>query len=461
MSIIRRVWTAIMQSSMLKTFGKNSAVQAGEQLINVVVGLAVTVYLARELGPALFGVWSLCIALLRIAMTGLAFGLDVLIIRHSSGVARPDESYLTSVLALRAINSLTILVAGLLGLYLLGGVNSQTSMLILVMMPALLVVPFDGLEFWFRATKDALTPAIARSISVILGSALKVALIASGAALVYVGAAHALQMALFGLVLLGFYLWRGFGFTYDDKVIPRVKSLYREAWPLFVTTLGYLVYARIDIVMLSWIQGDHAAGEYAAAVRISEVASLAPVILMTAASPFVFNGMRNNVKKFSALFHVLLTSFNIFFLVVALFVCLLAPLIVHILFGPTYSAAATILSIHIFGLIFLAQGVATQYWWVARRRQNILMWRAIAGGVINIALNAALIPFYGGIGAAIATVASQFFASVGINVFLGRNGWHLMKMQLIPNLRISENLDIDGLVGQSGDVGGKPAAPTA
>lgn len=461
MSIIRRAWAAIAQSSMLKTFSKNSAVQAGEQLVNVIVGLAVTVYLARELGPALFGVWSLCIALLRIAMTSLAFGLDVLIIRHSSGDERPDESYLSSVLVLRTINSLTILAAGLLGIYLLGGINAQTANLVLVMMPALLVVPFDGLEFWFRATKDAVTPAIARSVSVILGSALKVALIASGAALVFVGAAHALQMALFGLILLGFYLWRGFGFTFDKDVMPRVKSLYREGWPLFVTTLGYLVYARIDIVMLSWIKGDHAAGEYAAAVRISEVASLAPVVLMTAASPFVFNGMRNNVKKFSTLFHVLLTAFNIFFFAIAAVVCLLAPLVVHILFGPTYSAAAAILSVHIFGLIFVAQGVATQYWWVARRRQNILMWRAIAGGVVNIALNLALIPLYGGIGAAIATVASQFFASVGINVFLGRHGWHLMRLQLVPNLRLSKNLDIDGLVGQSSRVTRRPAAPTA
>jgi len=416
-------------------------------MVNVTLGLMVAVYFARELGPGMFGVWSLCIALLRMAMTALAYGMDVIILRHCSSDMKPDEGFLASVIILRAINAFVILVAGLLALYLLPEINATTVSLILVMMVALVVLPFEGLEFWFRATSDAIAPAIARCVSVVIGTALKITLLASGAAIVYAGAAHALQIALFGTILLGFYISRGHRFTFDASTFSRVRSLYREAWPLFVTTLGYLVYARIDIIMLSSLKGDEAAGIYAAAVRISEVANLGPVIFMTAAAPFFFNGMRNHLKSFSRLFHVFLTGFNVFFLLVSGFVCLLAPLAVQILFGASYADSASILSIHIFGLVFLAQGVATQYWWIARRRPSILMWRALAGGGVNILLNAILIPKFGGVGAAAATVISQFFASVAINLFLGRNGWYLLRMQLIPKLCFDDRLKIDELIG--------------
>ena len=85
MLLLERAWAAVSKSPVLHTFGKNSVVQAGEQFINIVLGLAVTVYLARQLGPGLFGIWSLCIALLRIAMTALGYGLETIILRHCSG----------------------------------------------------------------------------------------------------------------------------------------------------------------------------------------------------------------------------------------------------------------------------------------------------------------------------------------------------------------------------------------
>ena len=74
------------------------------------------------------------------------------------------------------------------------------------------------------------------------------------------------------------------------------------------------------------------------------------------------------------------------------------------------------------------------------------MWRALSGAIINMTLNALLIPAYGGYGAAIATVASQFFASVGINIFFGRHGWYLLRMQMIPKFRLSGKLNLDDLV---------------
>ena len=433
MSAVARIRT-LLSSGDLRKFGRASVLQGSEQLVNVICGLAVTVWAARALGPELFGVWSLCVALLRIALTIMAFGLDILVLRRCAAGEDAPDRFLAAVISVRFLNAVTIGLAALGAIALIGTQGGVTEGLLLVMLPALLLAPLEVLEFYFRARHDAGTPAIARIIAVLLGSGLKIGLLAAGASLELVGLAHTLQIGLVGVLVYAFYRARGLKLVFDGKLKEEAHELYRRGWPLFVTAFGYLVYSRTDVVMLAWLSGQSEAGIYAAAVRVSETTQLAPVILMTAASPFVFKAIRKDLKRFIALYRTLLTSFNIFFFAVAATIAVLSPWIINVLFGPKFAAAAPVLAIHVFSLIFIAQGVATEYWWIARKRPSISMWRTLAGAVTNVILNLAFIPLWGAVGAAIATVISVWVASFGIHMLLGPKGWHLLRMQAIPSL---------------------------
>jgi PST family polysaccharide transporter len=69
------------------------------------------------------------------------------------------------------------------------------------------------------------------------------------------------------------------------------------------------------------------------------------------------------------------------------------------------------LAIHIWASLFVFMGVGTSSWFIAEGLTQFALRRTLLGAITNILLNFFLIPSYGGVGAAIATVISQAVAS--------------------------------------------------
>ena len=89
----------------------------------------------------------------------------------------------------------------------------------------------------------------------------------------------------------------------------------------------------------------------------------------------------------------------------------LAGPIVVLLYGPAYAEAGTVLAIHIWTSVFVFLGVASSQWFIAESRQILGFQRTLLGAAINIFLNYILIPQFGPVGAAVATVAAQLTAA--------------------------------------------------
>lgn len=94
---------------------------------------------------------------------------------------------------------------------------------------------------------------------------------------------------------------------------------------------------------------------------------------------------------------------------------ILSDQIIKILYGNEFAESAKILVIHIWAGIFVFSGIASSQWFLMEKLQIYSLYRTLAGAAINIALNFILIPIYGAIGAAVATVISQGVASVFFN----------------------------------------------
>ena len=90
--------------------------------------------------------------------------------------------------------------------------------------------------------------------------------------------------------------------------------------------------------------------------------------------------------------------------------------VVGILYGPDFAAAGPVLAVHIWASVFVFYGVAQGPWDLVENLTRLAMVRIVIGAVVNIVLNLWLIPLYGALGAAIATVVSQALAAVILNV---------------------------------------------
>ena len=96
---------------------------------------------------------------------------------------------------------------------------------------------------------------------------------------------------------------------------------------------------------------------------------------------------------------------------VAVGVSLMAPWLVGLLFGPEFSASAAILAVHVWAGVFIFMRAAFSKWLIA---EHLLIFSLVtqgAGALMNIGLNLVMIPVWGGIGAAWATVFSYATAS--------------------------------------------------
>ena len=82
------------------------------------------------------------------------------------------------------------------------------------------------------------------------------------------------------------------------------------------------------------------------------------------------------------------------------------------MFGHRYDAAAPVLAVHIWASLFVAWGVAQEPWNIAEGLLRLTLIRTVIGAAVNIGLNLALIPRYGSLGAAWATLIAYAFAAV-------------------------------------------------
>ena len=90
--------------------------------------------------------------------------------------------------------------------------------------------------------------------------------------------------------------------------------------------------------------------------------------------------------------------------------------VVTMLFGRAYALAGSVLAIHIWSGLFVFLGFASGKWFIIEGLQRYYFYRTLFGAVVNVVLNLIMIPQFGVIGAASATVVSQGCANVFFNV---------------------------------------------
>jgi PST family polysaccharide transporter len=163
--------------------------------------------------------------------------------------------------------------------------------------------------------------------------------------------------------------------------------------------------------MLGQMIGDKAVGLYSAATRISEVWYFIPVAIASSVSPAIYAAKEVSEALYYQRIKQFLRLLSLLSIVLAVPMSFLSGTIITVLFGKSYEASASILAIHIWASLFVFMGVGTSSWFIAEGLTQFALRRTIIGAITNVFLNIFLIPAYGGVGAAIATVISQAFAS--------------------------------------------------
>lgn len=418
-------------SMNLKILGSNSVTMIAEKLIHTAVNFLVVAVLARQLGPENFGLLSLVQAVFFVGLHLAIFCSEQVMVKFTLNDSSSTESLYRRARILKYATAIPVYIASVL----LAAFYMGHEFAVLVAVYCTIHLTNVDLLFFslFRARQDGKTVLLARSSVVIPFAAIKVLVALTSGDLLYIAAAYALESLVLGVLALTLFR-RGLSSVQDnvqataehansskesqpDTNKAAYKRLVDAAWPILTSAFLITLYARVDQFMIQSMLGEAQVGIYSTAVKLSEASTYVMSTLIASRFPILLQLHKGERSLYRLELSRLFTLTLLFSLALIVFIYFASELILQVVFGPSYSAAATTLFIHISGTLFIYFGVICTQYLIAEGLQIFRLYRVLFGLLINIILNLILIPHYGITGAALATLISQALSCVFFNAF--------------------------------------------
>jgi len=377
-----------------------------EKVLRGGISFLIGVYVARYLGPANYGLLSYSASFVFLFSTVATLGLDRIVVRELVKDEKKREELLGTAFFLKITGSFLLL--GILVLAVKFAKNDNfTNLLIFVIASATIFQSFNIIDFYFQSRVLSKYAVYARITSMSLSAGIKLLLIFLRAGLLYFAGVMVAESIFLAIGLIIAYSKQKLNIFEWKVKFSLAKKLLQDAWPLALSGIAISIYMRIDQVMIKEMLDTEAVGNYAVAVKLSEVWYFIPTIITGSLFPAIINAKKISENLYHERLRKLYSLMIWLAMGIAIPITFLANDVIRILFGTQYQAAADVLQIYIWASVFVFLGVASSQYLIAENYTKISFFRTIIGTVVNIILNVILIPMYGINGAAIATLASQ------------------------------------------------------
>ncbi|MDI4650329.1 flippase [Cohnella hashimotonis] len=385
------------------------------------VGVFVSIWVARYLGPSDFGLLNFAQAFVALFAAFSALGLDGIVVRNLAHHAEKKREILGTTFLLKLVGGVLLTVVSLVTILVIRGDDHQSVLLVMVVSLGSIFQSMDAIDFWFQANIKSKFTVYARSASFIMISILKVGLILTGADLMAFAIAGVLEIGLGSIFMMFIYQKKEFDLFKWKARFSLARNLLRDSWPLIFSNIVVVIYMKIDQIMLGQLKNSENVGIYSAAVRLSEVWYFIPTAIVSSLAPIIASSKRDgNRIKYDTLNQQLFNVVAILSIGIAIPMTFLSDTIVNLLYGNEYAVAGKVLNIHIWSAIFVFLGVARNPYILNEGLMKFSFATNGIGALTNIILNLFLIPKYGMIGAAYATLISQAFASYLTNALYSK-----------------------------------------
>lgn len=390
------------------------------KLVRLLNSLIIGIWLARYLGPADYGVYTYVISLSLALAPISSFGLTNTITKEIKLGPQDEGRILGTATAMRIFGAVVVVIVSVMVAANSSLPTEDLAWLTAVFAASGVIGVFYYLEYYFLA-KEKMDYFVKYSIPrVIFFALLKVAAILGGFGLETMVYVAAIETAGSGLASLSAYI-RGGGAWRDWRFDSGLARVYiRRSAPLIASGLSAAVYLKIDVLFLAEMRGAAEAGIYAVAARLSEIWFILPPIVTAAAFPRLLELRRDKpalyLRRLQDMFDALAAAAT----GVALGMTFVATPVILALFGDAYAAAAGVLVVHVWSCVFSFQRALLSKWFVAEDLYTLSLWNNLLGAAVNVVLNLILIPPYGAVGAAVATLISYATASMGGLAFTSR-----------------------------------------
>ncbi|MDD5729775.1 MAG: flippase [Candidatus Omnitrophica bacterium] len=388
---------------MKNSVATNTGVIVLGNILSVFTGLAANILLVRYLGVKNYGIYSFVFAYLSLFGIITDFGISNILIREISKDKIKADKFLGNAVVMKVILSFSAILFSCLAVSFLN-YPLDTKTLIYIASLSFLLSGFNIYGLIFQVNLQMKYPVFCG----LLGSLIRIALIAY---LVFLRSALpwfiiAEIIVNIPAVFIIFRLSKKFVRPKIEIDLALWKFIFKESWPLALSSIFVMIYLRIDQVMLFQMKGAESVGYYAPAVRLTEVFNILPAAFTSSLFPlfsryFVTSG--DSLNKTFALSAKYLMAIII---PVATLVTLTADKIIVLFYGKALEPSVPALIFLMWSVVFTFAGALNNKLLISVNKQWIDFAFTSTAAIINIGLNLILIPKYNFTGAAAATLVA-------------------------------------------------------
>ena len=386
------------------------------RILSLVITFVATAYIARNLGPSNYGELSYALSFIGLFAFLSSLGVEQILYRELIKYPEKRNTYLGSALFIKVIASILTAALAIVSAYFLSP-EDVSFVLISILSLTFICGSFSLLSYEFQADAKSKYPSIYAIFVVIILNILKIIVIYFDQGVIYLAGVVLLEPILYSVIYI--HLRRKYygGLRLLQVSFETVKQLLRDSFPLIFASAFFMIYARIDQVMLKNIMGAEYVGLYDAAVKMSEISYFIPNIIVLALFPAIINAKKIASELYFSRIRKLLLTLIAISIAIALATTLLSRQLTLLIFGDGFINTIPVLEIYVWSNIGSAINLLIQHVLIAENMTTSVSVTIFFGMIANVILNIYLIPLYGMSGAAVASLIAYLIPSVSLLLF--------------------------------------------
>jgi O-antigen/teichoic acid export membrane protein len=385
-------------------------------VLPVVSAFAVSWFVARWAGAAVWGTVSWAMAFATAALIIGKFGLELGASRLASeyGVKQPGtlRSLMRTAMGLRIAFTVPVSVATFLFAGPVAGWFNDASLAGPIRIAAGVIVcasVYEFCEHFLIGLNRHATVSKVRSLMLVSRVALTVSIVLAGLGATYIlggyCVAWVVAIAVFGAMLIRYLppaAETGEGGRRNMK-----RRLMALSVPLAVSSASVTIYSQMDKLMLGYFDGVEEVGQYAVARALTEV-SLFPAFafVMTLRPALASRYASGDLGECADLIRNSLRVSLVFGVLFAAVYAVLAEQLMVLVYSEEFRYAGSLMAVFLLVLLLRSLGAMVLPALVAAERTKTYAYLTVISAVMNLGLNLALIPRYHAWGAVVATIIS-------------------------------------------------------
>ena len=415
-----------MNSRVVKNASWIIGCKIAQSILNLIIGMIS----ARYLGPSNFGLITYAGSVVNFVLPIMQLGLGKTLVQEL--IENPDKEgkVLGTAMVMNVVSGMICMGGVFIFLNFANAGETETIIVGVLYSISLIFQATEMIHNWFQAKLLSKYPSIAALISYTVVAAYKIWLLVTKKSVRWFALSYTIDVLVISVILILIYKKMGeqpFSFS---AALGR-KMLHRSKYYI-ISSMMVTVFAQTDRIMLKLMMNETETGYYSAAVVCVNVTSFVFVAILDSMRPVILEAKHDSDPAYETHIVQLYSVITYVSLAQCVVMTVFARQLVLLLYGAEYLPSAVPLMIAVWYMTFSYYGSVRNIWILAEGKQKYLWMINLSGALANVAVNFILIPYLGAVGAAIASLVTQFFANVVL-------GW------IMPPIRHNNALMLKGL----------------